>query len=539
GPFRVASFNDGNPELVAGNVAIVRWDRGNTHISPFFTDSLDVWMGADPVNGFDIYLGRVENSGAAFIVVPEMVDASTYRIKLKGADRLWFDLNNDDITVTTADAPAISVSALENDLSICGTGTLEVNFFLSRLGGASGDVEFAVNGLPAEVQTEITETNLLPGRSYLLTLTIGGDVPAGDYDAEIVATVGDLTDVTTFRALLQTEPLDAPQNLVPANSAIQASVSGPFEWDASMSEDITYDIQITTDASNDNWEIEEFGLTENSFVPAANLDEETTYFWRVRRNSPDCGNGPWSPVQSFTTERLVCLTYASEDTPVEMGSSISILSIIEIEQDYPVRSVRIPNATGVYENFGELRFLLLTPNAGAISLTQNSGCQTNNFNLGFSDDGSPLNCALVNAGISFRPVESFAEARNSSTEGDWRLRIFDQSTMGQLSSWELEICVPEQLVSTRNAPLAQSAVRVFPNPGNNVLNFRWSELPVNPQLVVLTDINGREMVRLQGIQPRQSHQVTVDANGLPSGMYIYRMLSEDGQLIASGRWVKQ
>ncbi|MEM6878410.1 MAG: T9SS type A sorting domain-containing protein, partial [Bacteroidota bacterium] len=105
--------------------------------------------------------------------------------------------------------------------------------------------------------------------------------------------------------------------------------------------------------------------------------------------------------------------------------------------------------------------------------------------------------------------------------------------------WELEICVPERLVSTRNAPLAQSAVRVFPNPGNNVLNFRWSELPVNPQLVVLTDINGREMVRLQGVQPRQSHQVTVDANGLPSGMYIYRMLSEDGQLIASGRWVKQ
>ncbi|MEL6392206.1 MAG: reprolysin-like metallopeptidase [Bacteroidota bacterium] len=539
GPFRVTSQGEGNAELTAGDVAILTWERGNTHQAPFSTDSIDVYLGADPLNGFDQYLGRVENTGSAFVVIPEIAEASTYRFKLKGVDRLWFNINEEDINLVSPDGPALSVTNLESDLSLCGTGTLEINFFVSRLNGADGEIDFEVIGLPAEVQTEITETDLLPGRSYLLTLTIGNDVPNGDYQASIVATAGEVSDMTDFRALLQVEALAAPANLVPVDSEVEVSVSGPFEWEEATSDDITFDIQITTDATNDNWEIEEFGLTENSFVPSANLDEQTAYFWRVRSNSPDCGSGPWSPVQSFTTESLVCLTFNSEDTPVEMGGSISIISTIEVEQDYPVRSLRVTNATGIYQNFGELRFLLLTPDAGAFTLTETTNCQTNNFNLGFSDDGATLVCSQVNTGNLFRPIESFSDARNSSSEGNWRLRIFDQAIEGELSSWQLELCVPERLVSTRNAPLAQTAVRVFPNPGNNVLNFRWSELPVNPQLVILSDINGREMVRLQGSQPRQSHQITVDANGLPNGMYIYRMLTEDGQLIASGRWVKQ
>ncbi|MEM6397070.1 MAG: reprolysin-like metallopeptidase [Bacteroidota bacterium] len=540
GPFSVTSQNEVGQELLSGDVVILNWERGNTHQAPFSTDSLDVTLSADPVAGFDIELGRVANTGTGFVVLPDVPTDSTYRFKLKGVDRLWFAINGEDAIIAAPDGQAISLNNLQDELNLCGTGTLELDFFLSRLNGASGDIQFEVIGLPAEVQTEVTETDLLPGRSFQLELTIGNDVPDGDYNAQLVATLGALTDTFDFRAVLQVAALTVPTNIIPADEEVEVSVSGPFEWtDSGSLGERTYDIQIGFDPTGNSWDIEEFGLTDTFFTPAVNLDENTVYFWRVRTVSAECGDGPWSDILSFTTESLACLTFTPDDVPVEMNNSVFITSTINIDEDFPVRSVRIPNARGIYDNFGELRFLLLTPGAGAINLTQTSGCQTNNFNLGFSDAGGNLICSQVNTGNLVRPIEPFSDARNSSTDGNWRLRIFDQSNEGQLSSWELEICVPERLVSTRNTPLAQTKVRVFPNPGHDILYFRWSELPTHPQLIVLTDINGREVSRLQGRQPRDAYQLSVDANRLPQGIYIYRMLTEDGQLLASGRWVKQ
>ncbi|MEM7575240.1 MAG: reprolysin-like metallopeptidase [Bacteroidota bacterium] len=538
GAFTVGSQAEAGINWTPGEVAIIEWERGNTHQPPFSTDSVDIYLSADPLNGFPEYLGRYENSGQAFAIVPDLPDNDSYRVKVKGADRIWFNINSEDFSISNDGAPAVAMSTLQDELSICGPGDDNLDFFLSLLNGASGEPVFSLSGVPAEVQFNVTTTDLLDGRSYNLEIISDATAASGDYNATLDVEVDGLMSSVPFRLILESEGVLAPTGLAPADGTDRVSVAGPLSWVDDAPGERSYEIQISTDTTGGNWEISEV-ITTTDYVPATNFMEETTYFWRVRTLSDRCGEGDWSVVQSFTTERLVCLSYTATDTPQEMGTGLFISSRIAVEEDYPIRSIRIFDIQGIYDDFGDLRFRLTTPDAGSFNLVEQSNCPTNNFNFNISDASEiDIICSQVNAGGIWRSAEPLDEIRNSSSMGNWRLRVFDQSTEGELSNWSVEICVPDQLVSVENGGLVPTAFEVYPNPGQDRLYFRWSDLPHAPQVVRLVDITGREVLTYRAALPSQAHQIELETTKLAAGMYVYQVLTTDGRLLSSGRWVK-
>ena len=63
-------------------------------------------------------------------------------------------------------------------------------------------------------------------------------------------------------------------------------------------------------------------------------------------------------------------------------------------------------------------------------------------------------------------------------------------------------------------------------------------LPHAPQVVRLVDITGREVLTYRAALPSQAHQIELETTKLASGMYVYQVLTTDGRLLSSGRWVK-
>jgi hypothetical protein len=87
---------------------------------------------------------------------------------------------------------------------------------------------------------------------------------------------------------------------LPANGSTAGSLSPTFTWDA-VSGATDYTIQVSKNSSFSPLVINTIAGT-NSYTHGTNLQTGTTYYWRVRVNTPAAyGPGDWSQVYSFTT----------------------------------------------------------------------------------------------------------------------------------------------------------------------------------------------------------------------------------------------
>lgn len=111
---------------------------------------------------------------------------------------------------------------------------------------------------------------------------------------------------------------------------------------------------------------------------------------------------------------------------------------------------------------------------------------------------------------------------------------FDLSTPGS-AAWDLEHGMPT--VRAVGAPTsAHEAVlptelalgQAFPNPSNGSAIIAYA-LPhsTDLKLEVFSLLGQRVMVVVEGLQPAGFHQARIDAQSLPSGMYVYRLTTPD------------
>lgn len=90
-----------------------------------------------------------------------------------------------------------------------------------------------------------------------------------------------------------------PVLLEPLNEAENVEFNTILKW-RSENEDDTYNLQVDTDSEFGNPFVNESGLTETEYQ-LTNLDELTSYFWRVKAISGE-NESPWAPAWSFTTK---------------------------------------------------------------------------------------------------------------------------------------------------------------------------------------------------------------------------------------------
>ncbi len=157
----------------------------------------------------------------------------------------------------------------------------------------------AASGNPAGSSAGFAPNPVTPPGTSELTIGNTGGVAGGSYTVTISGTAsgspGHSVDAT-LDVLLTAAP---PTLIAPPNGAVAQPLRPEFEWSAATGA-TSYLLEVDDDPAFGSPAISESGIVGTSFTPSSDLEEETTYRWRVRSENA-CGPGTASTVFSFTT----------------------------------------------------------------------------------------------------------------------------------------------------------------------------------------------------------------------------------------------
>jgi subtilisin-like proprotein convertase family protein len=229
----------------------------------------------------------------------------------------------------------------------------------------------------------------------------------------------------------------------PTNGLADTSTRVALTWENNPSY-TSYQIQIATDAAFADI-METATVFENGYTPIG-LDNETTYFWRVKPFNA-CGEGDFSTPFSFTTIGFTCEIKSALDVPLEISGigTPTVISKITFSEDLSVADINV-NLDIDHDYIEDLTVSLTSPSKVTVILISNSCGNLRNMNATFDDDAPDFVCgddpdtAITG---TVKPLGVLASFKGESTLGEWVLEIKDNvaNDGGFLNGFSLDICV--------------------------------------------------------------------------------------------------
>ncbi|MBI3240822.1 MAG: hypothetical protein HYZ49_00810 [Chloroflexi bacterium] len=216
----------------------------------------------------------------------------------------WNAANNEFLIGVNAqfDSPAYSVDEGAGDLTVTAVlseapgQTIRVNYDASngtaKIGAdylpTKGTLTFLPNETRQSFTVPIKDDSVYEGNeTFIVTLS----APAN-------ASLGSLNPATI--TILDNDPLPVPSLISPAEGALLTQYTPTFDWSDSVPAPDRYQIQIAVDnafvspAANQT-------IASSHFIPAAPLNPNTRYYWRVRVFGNSGQSSAWSAARAFRT----------------------------------------------------------------------------------------------------------------------------------------------------------------------------------------------------------------------------------------------
>ena len=529
GPFIVTLPNTATASWQAGAPQQVAWNVANTTAAPINAANVDILLSTDSGRTFPtVLLANTPNDGYENVTVPTSIAAtSNARIKVKASGNVFFDLSNQDFSITNSGGPTFFLApAAAQPLAVCPGASATFNVSVGQIQSFTGQVALSATSLPAGVTVTYNNATTAAGTTVQATVAVAAGTAAGTYTLGLTGTSGSTTQTQQFTFDVLSSATAAA---VPVSPVSDQRV-GPrprLTWNA-VPNATTYDVEIASDASFATIVLMQSNVTGTNFtVSTPALTAGTTYYWRVRGNSP-CGVAPYSPVSSFQIGTLSCVTTAATQVPVNIliGSSAPVTSVINVQSTDQVGAIRINNLNITHPDVSELTISLTNPAGRTAVLLANACPGTAGINVSLSDDAAAVAACPLNAGGTFRPANSLASLLNDPANGNWTLTITDNtpaSNGGQLTGWSLELCT---LAVAPAAPTSLTTlVNGVPTPAFTDVNVIWIDNATNE--------TGYQIERTGANNTTFSLLTTVPANTTfysdrinnAAGTYCYRVQS--------------
>ena len=99
--FAVTSQNTSGTYYVGSSPETITWNVVGTNLAPVNAQNVDIYMSVDGGNTWQYHIGTFPNSGSAIVILPNPdTDVHAARIKVKGTNNIFFNVNSTDFTVT-------------------------------------------------------------------------------------------------------------------------------------------------------------------------------------------------------------------------------------------------------------------------------------------------------------------------------------------------------------------------------------------------------------------------------------------------------
>lgn len=440
GPFLVTS-QAANETYSAGEVHEIVWDVAGTDVAPVNVQTVDILLSTDGGLTFPVALAEgVANDGTHGIIVPGL-PTSQARIMVKATDNVFLAVNTSDFVIEASEV-VLNISNL--NFEVCQSEDLTVPFVYESYLDFDEEVSFSIADAPVGLEVSFSPDTVTDGGTPVTILFDNTEnVPEGIYDLLLTATSASITRQIGLR--LAVFDADFPDAILesPADATVDTSTQVALEWEENPSY-TSYEIQIATD---ENFEdiVETASLFSNSYT-GRNLDNETTYFWRVKPFN-GCGEGSFGAPFSFTTIPFTCDTKAAFDLPQVISSvgEPSVISTISFFEDLQISDLNVN--LNIDHNFLEDLIITLTsPSKTTVTLVANACGDFKNINATFDDDADAFICgAISDVGIAgtVKPSGSLDSFKGQSILGEWVLEIRDIANEdgGSLNAFSLDICI--------------------------------------------------------------------------------------------------
>jgi len=438
GPFTVTSQASGET-YVAGDVQNITWDVTNTNVAPVNTQNVDIFLSTDGGLTFPTALSmNVPNDGEHEIVVPSS-PTTTARIMIKASDNVFYAVNSADYIITESEV-VLNFSELEFD--VCQPNSVATTFDYETYLGFNEEVTFSVFSAPTNLVVSFSPPTATIDTPVDLVLSGTGSIPEGNYQVVLLATSTSIIrrvalDLNIFDSVFADVVLTSP-----ANGLVDASVSSELQWEDDPTY-TSYGLEIALDAAFTNI-VESVTLPGNTYMPQ-NLQNETTYFWRVKPINA-CGEGVFGTAFSFTTIKFSCDNKAAIGLPLEIStiSTPTVISKIAFFEDLTLADLNV-NLNIDHSFLSDLVVSLTSPAGTTVVLMSSSCGDLKDVNATFDDaaandfvcGGNPAIDGIV------RPLGTLNTFNGESILGEWTLTINDNAASdgGALNGFSLDVCI--------------------------------------------------------------------------------------------------
>ncbi|MCB0550571.1 MAG: zinc-dependent metalloprotease [Phaeodactylibacter sp.] len=534
GPFLVLSQNQPTT-WEAASFQLVEWDVANTDQAPVNAAMVNIFLSMDGGYTYPIVLAdSLPNDGEALVFIPDTLQGDQFRVKVKAVGNVFFDINNRDITITPASEPGFVMGVPEASQLACGEESLTYEILLQPRLGFAGEVSLRTEGLPEGVVAEVGGPLTAPAQTTITLSNLQG-LASGFYPFQAIASSGDLADTVNLVIELYANTPGQLTLLSPVEGEPEVSVQPTLSW-AADPDAASYRVEAALDPAFTDIFLAEEGITETSFDVPVELPDSSLIFWRVQGSNPGCGTGPYAE-SFFETEVILCKTFTTDSLPLSMSVPDPIvISVITVDEDITIRDVNIIGLNGFHLPINDLNIRLRSPEGPIIDLiTQDCGIGIS-FNLSLDDDAEEEVPCPYNDGGTYRPEEELKTYQGQNARGDWQLLLAKDLDNGTLREWAIEICYPKPLTSVKEARQPIAELKVFPNPAREALNVQLPEGLQPGAGVYLSSAAGQVLTRHR-VQAMAGTEA-LDISGLPAGLYFVQLVSREGQLIGSSKFVK-
>ncbi|MBN8862408.1 MAG: T9SS type A sorting domain-containing protein [Sphingobacteriales bacterium] len=284
-PFAVVSPNGGE-SYPGGSTQTITWSVANTNVAPINCTNVKISMSTDGGLTYNTVLAAsTPNDGSEAVVIPVgTTTTTTARIKIEALDNIFFDISNQNFSVTPpVDGFEFSTPATQT-VACAGPTSASITLATTTVDGFTTPIDLVASGNPVGTTVSFSSNPLTPGSSTIVTLNGTNTLFNGSYNITVTGTAGAQvrTRVLTFVVQTGTGPT---VNTQPTNQAVCVGSNATFS--AAFTGAVSYQWQVSTDGGTNYANVPAGGngtsYTVNSVTTAFN-----NYRYRILANG-QCG----------------------------------------------------------------------------------------------------------------------------------------------------------------------------------------------------------------------------------------------------------
>jgi len=445
GPFQVTSQTTLAETYAAGDFISVTWDVANTNVAPVNCQAVNILLSMDDGITFPyVLVENTLNDGSEGVLLPN-VEGNRARIKVEAADNIFYQLSPSRFNIVVPTEPGFTFVPSQTTNFICLPQLGEVELFSSSLLGYDSTLTIRIaNSLPSGVSASLSETQIVPGSSSLLSVDFSA-FNQTDSVLIVIEATGPNVD-TAIREIL----FD-----VVSNDFSDLALIGPFNGETGLSGLPIFSYTPSARATQHILQVSDdplfgLGVTEIFNPDPAGVDlgqlleTNSVYFWRVLPSNR-CGEIFDVETNVFHTYAASCQSFTNEE-PITIPPSLrtTVSATIDIPETGQVNDLNVPLVDVQFAEINDIRVILEAPDGTEVRL-HSQRCAGDRLLTGFDDDApTPYGCTPppTDGGVR-KPLDPLSNFNGKEIQGEWNLKVqaVNPSTNGgEFRNFEIEFC---------------------------------------------------------------------------------------------------